>query len=282
MHRHPHPLRRALRPALALLFTAACAPAAPPPADDPAPDGPAADSVEVSFETSDGVRVFADFHDVAGDGSAPLILLFHQAGGDARGEYGPIVPRLVDAGFRVLAVDQRAGGDRFGGVNRTMAARGDDEAGYCDAYPDLTAALDWAIARGLDGPRFAWGSSYSAALAMKLGAERGRDLAGVLAFSPASGEPMRGCDPAEFAGDIRIPVLALRPPAEAQSERGRAQIAAFDSLGIRTYVAAHGTHGSSMLVADRVDGDVEPAWAAVLDFLRTTAAAARTPEQVSG
>jgi pimeloyl-ACP methyl ester carboxylesterase len=42
-----------------------------------------------------------------------MFLLFHQGGASARGEYGPIIPRLLSAGYHVLAVDQRSGGDRF-------------------------------------------------------------------------------------------------------------------------------------------------------------------------
>ena len=270
--RRCHP--RLLLAPLALALPLACAPAAAPP---PAEDAATAGATEVSFESADGVRVFADHHVHSSGPSAPLILLFHQAGGDARGEYGPIVPRLLESGYQALAVDQRAGGERFGGVNRTMAARDSAESGYCDAYPDLVAALDWAIAEGLNGPRFAWGSSYSAALVLKLAAERGADLSGVLAFSPASGEPMRGCEPADFAQEIRIPVLALRPPDEAQNERVRAQLEAFGALGFGTYVAVHGTHGSSMLVAERADGDVEPTWMVVLEFLRKTAAEPPAP-----
>jgi hypothetical protein len=45
------------------------------------------------------------------------------------------------------------------------------------------------------------------------------------------------------------------------------QAALFRSQGHAVYVADPGTHGSSMLVAERVDGDVETTWRVVLDFL---------------
>ena len=94
---------------------------------------------EVSFMSADGIRVFADVYASADGPDAPTILLFHQAGGDARGEYTHIAVRLLREGYNVMAIDQRTGGDRFGGVNRTMAALGDVEFDYCDAYPDLIA-----------------------------------------------------------------------------------------------------------------------------------------------
>jgi alpha-beta hydrolase superfamily lysophospholipase len=222
---------------------------------------------EVSFRTSDGVTVFADLHLTRGDKKAPLILLFHQAGGDARGEYGTIVPRLLKRGFHVLAVDQRVGGERFGGTNRTLAGIEGASYGYCDAYPDLEAALAFVQARGFTGKRVAWGSSYSAALVIRLAAEHADELSGVLAFSPASGEPLKDCLPEAYADSLEIPVLALRPASEMKRESVRVQLERFGKLGMKTYVADPGRHGSSMLVRERVEGDVEPTWSVVLHFL---------------
>ena len=91
---------------LALFFTAAV---------DAAP-------VEVQFNTDDGITVFGDLYASIEGKSAPIILLFHQAGGDARGEYTGIAYRLLENGYNILAIDQRSGGNRFGGVNRTVAA----------------------------------------------------------------------------------------------------------------------------------------------------------------
>lgn len=55
-----------------------------------------AEGIEVSFEATDGVTVYGDVYMADGiPKSAPLILLFHQGGGDARGEYMPLVSRLA-------------------------------------------------------------------------------------------------------------------------------------------------------------------------------------------
>ena len=78
-------------------------------------DSPQATSVEISFVTTDGVTVHGDLYMAGPDKAAPLILLFHQAGGDSRGEYGPIIPRLLKNGYNVMGMDQRVGGNRFGG-----------------------------------------------------------------------------------------------------------------------------------------------------------------------
>ena len=128
---------------------------------------------EVSFETEDGVVVFGDWYSSGADKGAPVILLFHQGGGDARGEYADIAPRLVANGFHVLAIDQRNGGEVFQSTNRTIGHMGADyvEPGYCDAYPDLVAALRYVRKHNYKGKLIAWGSSYSAALVFRLAAD---------------------------------------------------------------------------------------------------------------
>lgn len=49
------------------------------------------DDAEITILTSDSVVVYGDVYDP--DEAQPLILLFHQAGANARVEYGPIIPR---------------------------------------------------------------------------------------------------------------------------------------------------------------------------------------------
>jgi alpha-beta hydrolase superfamily lysophospholipase len=226
----------------------------------------ASDPEEVMFQAADGVNVHADLH-ATGDKSAPIVLLFHQAGSNARAEYDPIVPRLLESGYNVLAIDQRSGGTRLGGVNRTASAFDGGSPSYCDAYPDLEAALAFVIANGFEGPRVVWGSSYSAALVIRLAAEHPDDVNAVLAFSPASGDPMGACKPGPFLENLRTPILALRPASEMENPRVRAQLETFQELGHATYVAENGVHGSSMLNPERVEGGVEETWTAVEQFL---------------
>ena len=229
-------------------------------------------SKEVTFKTEDNVQIYADIYESPQGKEAPLILLFHQGMGDARGEYGSyIVPRLVEKGFNVIAVDQRTGGDWFKGTNRTVAGLRGKEYHFCDAYPDVKAALEYAKKSGFKGKRFAWGSSYSATLVLRLAGEYPKDLTGVLAFSPAGGEPMRGCQPADYVAAVKLPVLVLRPASEMMTEISKQQFEIFKKYKFETYVAANGVHGSSMLNPERVTGGVEDHWKRVFDFLELTA-----------
>jgi pimeloyl-ACP methyl ester carboxylesterase len=234
----------------------------PATADDASPE-----PREISYETEDGITIYGDVYDVGEDKENPMVLLFHQAGGNARAEYGAIIPVLLDQGYAVLAIDQRNGGSRLGGTNRTVEKLGEKKYGYCEAYPDLAGALDFVEAEGYTGPRAVWGSSYSAALVIQLGAEHGERIAAVLAFSPASGDPLADCLPEKYSETLEIPALMLRPASEMEREKVKQQLELFGEQGHQTYVAGNGVHGSSMLNPERVGADVGDTWAVVNEFL---------------
>ena len=224
----------------------------------------------VEIKAADGLSVHGDLYLVDANRQASLVILFHQAGSNARGEYAAIVPRLVAAGYSVLAVDQRSGGSHFGSENRTVAGLPEDERKqeYCAAWPDVVATVRYAVDAGFRGKRFVWGSSYSAGLAVKLGVEWEDTIDGVLAFSPAAGDFMGECDPTDDVAELTLPTLALRPASEMEHDDVRAQLEEFAAAGHRTFVAEGGVHGSSMLDPARCEGDVEPTWLAVLEFLK--------------
>ncbi len=220
----------------------------------------------ISVRAADGVVVYGDLYLASADRRGPLVILFHQARASAQGEYAAIVPRLLAAGYHVLAVDQRSGGSHFGGANRTVAALADKELGYCAAYPDLVAALRYADAASLRGKRAVLGSSYSAGLVLRLAVEEADAVDAVIACSPASGPPMADCEPGPWIARVEQPALVLRPASEMARDSVREQLAACKQAGMRTHVAEEGVHGASTLDPARC-ADAEASWRAVLDFL---------------
>jgi alpha-beta hydrolase superfamily lysophospholipase len=226
-----------------------------------------AEPEEIQFVSAGDVTVYGDVYLADADKSAPLILLFHQGGGDARGEYSGIAERLTQNGYHAIAIDQRAGGERFGSVNRTVAALDGKEFGYCEAYADLEAVLVYANETGFSGPVVAWGSSYSAALVFRLTVEHHDELVAALAFSPAAGAPLADCQLQPYVANIRLPMLALRPQSEYEIDSVKVQMAEFAAQGIKAYVADPGVHGSSMLNAERVGAPTDATWTVVLEFL---------------
>jgi dienelactone hydrolase len=221
----------------------------------------------LDFNAADSVRVTAHLYETSDrDTDGPVIVAFHQAGSNGRGEYGPIAERLLVAGYSLLAVDLRSGGDRFGFRNLTADRLG-QSVEYCDVMPDLRAAVHEARRLRPGSPIVLWGSSYSAALVLRLAAEEPAGVVAVLAFSPASGGPMADCRGEDLSDRIQVPVLALRPVSEMENESVEAQAELFRSQGHEVFVSKPGTHGSSMLVPGRVGADVESTWRVVLAFL---------------
>ncbi len=222
-------------------------------------------SKEINFLAADSLKIYGDLYHV--DHQRPVILLFHQARANGRAEYGELVRTLLDKKYNLLLLDQRSGGQTFGNYNRTVAEIPLNRYGYCDAYQDLEGALDFVISQGYEGKKIIWGSSYSAALVIKLAYTRPEDVDAVLAFSPASGEPMDGCQPNELLEHIRTPLLILRPQKEAAIPTVQAQLELASTHGHKTYVVANGVHGSSMMIASRVKDDVAPQWKVVHQFI---------------
>ncbi len=228
---------------------------------------------EVRTSSSDGLKIVGD-HYRAALPAATTVLLFHQAGANAQGEYGSTARRLAEAGFEVFAWDARGGGDRFDAINRTLAASPSArDQSFCAAYPDLQAALRYAVLQGSGGPIFVVGSSYSAALVVRLAAEHGPQLAGVAAFSPASGR-MEAC-----AVDTWLPLLddtplwVARPEVETTHPGVIAQAELLAEHGVEVLVVADASHGAAMLDAERSAGDVEETWQRLLAFFADPKAA---------
>ncbi len=218
---------------------------------------------EVSFYTSDSIKIFSDFLNVGKE--ATTIMLFHQARSNARGEYDSITKVLYKKGYNVLAIDQRRGGQLYGSYNQTITNFNTNTYTYCDVYPDMEAAVDFLNNEGYSGNKIAWGSSYSAALIIKLAATR--DVHAVLAFSPASGEPLKGCLPETSFDKIKVPLLILRPDREAEYESVKIQLELAQKHGFMTFVSENGVHGSSMLVESRTKSNTQETWDIVDEFI---------------
>ena len=224
----------------------------------------------ITTVTTDAIAVhgnawFGDLPD-----SSPLILLFHQGGSSGSGEYAQIAPWLVEAGYRVITWDQRAGGDLHGSPNRTVAglsSTGAVPTGFCDAMPDLEAALEYVRSERLAERVLVWGSSYSGSLVFGLAAAHPETVAGVLAFSPASGGPVEACRAGLWAPAVRAPMLVLRPASEMERATSVEQRDALVAAGARFHVVTAGVHGSSMLVDERTGSDMAGPRGLVLEWL---------------
>lgn len=221
----------------------------------------------LTFPSEDGLAISVDLYLASEDRSMPFLVLFHQAGW-SRGEYREIAPRLNALGFHCMAVDQRSGGDVNDVANETAkrAAAQGLGASYLDALPDLRAALAYAREHFASGPLLAWGSSYSAALLLRLAGDQPGLVDGVLAFAP--GEYFRSLGKSgqwvrEGAQHIAVPVFITS--ARAERSQWQAIYQAISSQKTAYLPETQGNHGSRALW--RQFPDNSGYWSAVEAFL---------------
>ena len=95
------------------------------------------------YRTADGISIAADLHLPASAGertSAPLVVLAHQLYRD-RTSWAPLVPRLVGAGYAVLALDRRGFGESRREVPSLSELRGArQELFHLDLLDGIAAA----------------------------------------------------------------------------------------------------------------------------------------------
>lgn len=219
----------------------------------------------IELKAADGVTVYGERH-APKSRAAATILLFHQAASN-RGEYAPIVPRLVKAGYNVIAIDQRSGGHHFDATNETVKSLGRSDT-YLDALPDLEAALAYARRTSPGAPVIVWGSSYSASLSFVLAAKHPADVAAIVAFSPGDyfGAKLRV---AEEAAKVGVPVFVTSDGTTGELAQAKAIHDAAPNAAKALFVPEHGRHGVSILRPDLNPKGAEAAWSAVEQFLAT-------------
>ncbi|HEX6660382.1 MAG TPA: alpha/beta hydrolase [Sphingomicrobium sp.] len=223
-------------------------------------------SQPMTLKAADGVTVYGQLYKAAKPRA--LILLFHQAG-SSKDEYATIAPRLVQAGYSALAIDQRAG-DGLYGKNETADALG-HKADYLEARPDLKAALDWGRTQKL--PIILWGSSYSSSLIFPLAAGDPGGIVALLSFSPGEYFDQDKQMIRAAAAKVNVPVFIASTNSKDETGEADPIMAALPkSAKNERYVPDHGVHGSSTLIASRNPEGAEANWRAVMTFLNRVTA----------
>ena len=232
-------------------------------------DEVAAAFTQVEFPSADGLAITADLYLVDEAKSTPFIVLCHQAGW-SRGEYREIAPKLNQLGFNCLAIDQRSGGTVNGVKNQLVlkARAANTGTEFSDAEQDMIAALKWSKENWAEGKLIVWGSSYSAALSLRIAGEHPDLVDGAMAFSPGEyftrfGKP--GDWIATSAKKIADPSFITSARSEHRAWKGIFDsIPGADKANFRPETA--GNHGSRALWEKFSDHDAY--WAGVKEFLK--------------
>jgi dienelactone hydrolase len=217
----------------------------------------------VTLSAADGTKVYGEWTPAQG---APkgVMVLFHQAHAN-HSEYAPIAPKLAQAGWASLAVDQRSGDELFGAKNRT-AAQFKETPGYLEAMPDLEAALAEGVKRNGGKPVIVVGSSYSATLVFALAAKHPSDVRAVIAFSP--GEYFQDKHYARSAAaQLKVPLYVTSASDPDEVRRAKEVLDASPSTQKVQHTPKHGVHGASTLRTDRNAAGAQENWDALMKFL---------------
>lgn len=215
----------------------------------------------VTLHSADNVKIFGTLTQ-ARPHSDKVLLLFHQAHAN-RHEYDSLIAGFNKLGYDALAIDQRVGGDLFGGHNETLQALG-KSSDYLEAMPDLDATLAWSRARHY-GTIVAVGSSYSSALVILLAARHPPGLTAIASFSP--GEYFDDKNQIKnAAAKITVPFYISTDPDEAANVTE--VLRNTHGTNIVHYQPQHGVHGASTLVESRDPKGYAANLKSFEDFLR--------------
>ena len=222
----------------------------------------------ITFNSADGLPITADLYMPHSDKKTPLIVLCHQAGW-SRGEYRETAPKRNKLGFNCLAIDQRSG-SKINGVNNEtfkQAKAASKGVEYVDAEQDIIATLKHAKANYATDKVILWGSSYSAALSLRIAGEHPDLVDGVAAFSPGEYFKQSG----KSGNWIQQSAAKISDPAFITSAKKEhsAWKAMFDSIpgtNKTSFVPrTNGNHGSRALW--KKYSDSKDYWKAVEPFL---------------
>lgn len=195
------------------------------------------------FITEDGVEIVGDYYPPAGSGKAPAVILLHMYRSD-RGAWKPLVPKLHDAGFAVLAIDMRGHGASTQPTSKRLRKRALDRDAtlFNDMHRDVAAAYVWLSKRPtVDLSQFGLvGASIGCSIALDY-ASRDKSVDAVVCLTP--GEDYLGVNSLEDLEQVgRRPMLLLATEGErnASDALGKANSAA--EVRIVGKGIIHGTH----------------------------------------
>lgn len=215
----------------------------------------------IEFEAKDGLSISADLYG-GQKKDRPVLVLCHQAK-SSRGEYKSIAPKLLKADFACLALDLRNGEmmNKVPNLTASRAREGKKKTAYGDAAQDIEAAIAWLRAEGFTGKLTLWGSSYSASLAMTIGAKN-PEVGAVIAFSPGDYLKPDGTT-AKQSAKLALPLLVVAP--EMERSQATALFEGTASTEKQLAIDKEFMHGSKTLF--HAKSNPKLAWKPVMEFL---------------
>lgn len=224
---------------------------------------PAHEPQTVYFTSDDGVGLVADYAGPDDETPAPAVILLHMYRSD-RHAWQPLMDRLHNEGFAVLAIDMRGHGDSTAPDSMRLVSRvqNRDETLFRSMYRDVMAAYDFlATQPHVDLSRLAVvGASVGCSVAIDYAA---RDASVDVVVCMTPGERYLGLNSrqhiARFAKHGQRPMLLLATEGERQASDVLGKICKHATVDIVGPGQVHGT---------RMFGQIDGIEQKIVDFIK--------------
>ena len=197
---------------------------------------------KAEFETTDGVKIAADYYQPMGRAIAPPVILLHMYKSD-RTAWKPLVEPLHNAGFAVLAIDLRGHGESIKPENKQLRQKVEkrDTRVFNNMHKDVAAAVKWIrMQPNVDQTKLALvGASVGCSVAIDY-AGRDKTVCAVVCLTP--GEKYLGVDSTRDIKKIgKIPIMLLASKDERKATDTLAKLADNATAEIVGEGKIHGT-----------------------------------------
>lgn len=198
---------------------------------------------DISFETSDGFRIFATHYDISGLGKKGRLILLHSLGGNKK-DWNLLARYLQERGFESLAIDLRGHGESIVRGEEVITHHNFTDSDYQNMLEDIASAKQYLLEEDEDKDRLGIiGASIGANLALIYAAED-KEIGAVVTLSP--GINYRSLEPAQFLYQISPrPVLFIASADDKYAYQSTTQFAStYPAYKNSKYydTAGHGTN----------------------------------------
>lgn len=211
---------------------------------------PSNSSSKVEFKTSDGYIIKGNLYKPSlktKDAKKPVVLLLHMLG-RTKDTYNPLVPKLIENGYYVLAIDFRGHGESTSLVDGTKKSyQSFSDSDWRKITNDIDAALVFLSSQGssIDINKCAVvGASIGANSAIITAANHTDAIKVVVALSP--GMDFRSLQPGNYITKAKAPILLVAAKDDGYSADSVSQLNNMAKSLSTVEIYQSGGHGTNL------------------------------------
>ena len=209
--------------------------------------------LSVSFTTSDGVVIKADFYNATKhknhDTKQPTVILLHMLS-KSRSTYSPLIPKIINSGYNVLNIDFRGHGQSTKTTNgKTLSFNNFSNLDWQKILLDVEAALNFLSKQNNVNMNeiFIIGASIGANSAIITASKHPDTIKGVIALSP--GMDFRALKPGDYIKKIKSPILLLASEGDTYSVESAEKLDGLAPTVSQMKIFSGNAHGTDLFAS---------------------------------